>query len=109
MGYPPKALSDQVITRILATLRRWHPEYRFAYLCYRSSFFYATQDPEYANIWAAIALQMLQSFKEKEPSTFSLKQVQRDFQRFQSSRITSLNWLEPSMQNRWMQLWEPLS
>lgn len=106
VGYPPKAFSDQVITRILATLKRWHPEYRFAYLCYRSSFFYAAQDSEYANIWAAIALQMIQSFKKKNLSIFSLKQVKQDFSRFQPSRITSLHWLEPSMQNHWMQLWE---
>ena len=106
MGYPPKALSDQVITRILATLRRWHPEYRFAYLCYRSSFFYATQDPEYANIWAAIALQMLHSFRKKNPSDFSLEQAQQDFQRFGADKIISLNWLNPAMQEQWMRLWE---
>lgn len=109
MGYPPKALSDQVITRLWATIKRWHPEYRFAYLCYRSSFFYAAQDPEYANIWAAIALQMIQSFRKKDPANFSLKQAQQDFQRFQTNKITSLDWLDPSMQNHWMQLWEPSS
>lgn len=107
LGYPPKALSDQIITRIWAAIKRWHPDYRFAYLCYRSSFFYAAQDPEYANIWAAIALQMIQSFRRQNPSNFSLEQVQQDFLRFQTDKIASLDWLSSSTRNNWMQLWEP--
>jgi len=107
IGYPPKALSDQIITRILAAIRRWHPDYRFAYLSYRSAFFYAAQDPEYANIWAAIALQMLVSFKGQ--SDFSLEQAQRDFPRFQADKVALLDWLNPSTRNNWLQFWEPLS
>ena len=83
---------------------RPNPDYRFSYLSYRSAFFYADQDPEYANTWAAIALRMIQSFREKNPSDFSLKEAQQDFQRFQAKKITSLNWLDQSLQKQWMQL-----
>jgi hypothetical protein len=47
---------------------------------------------------------MIQSFREKNPSDFSLKEAQQDFQRFQAKKITSLNWLDQSLQNQWMQL-----
>lgn len=107
IGYPPKALPDQIITRILAAVKRWHPEYRFAYLCYRSAFFYASKDREYANIWAAIALQMIQSFRKQNPSAFSLEQARRDFPRIQADKIALLDWLDSSTRNNWMQLWEP--
>jgi hypothetical protein len=107
VGYPPKSLPDRIITRILAAINRWSPEYRFAYISYRTAFFYAPQNREYANIWAAIALQMVQSFKGQ--SDFSLEQAQRDFPRFQADKVVLLDWLNPSTRNNWIQFWEPSS
>jgi hypothetical protein len=105
VGYPPKALPDRIITRILGAIKRWSPEYKFAYISYRTAFFYAAQNQEYANIWAAIALQMVESFKGQ--NDFSLEQARRDFPRFQADKIALLDWLDPSIRNNWIQLWKP--
>ncbi|NJR38819.1 MAG: hypothetical protein HC781_08195 [Leptolyngbyaceae cyanobacterium CSU_1_4] len=68
VGYPPKALSDRIITRVLTEIKRWSPEYKFAHICYRTAFFYASKNREYANIWAAIALQWCNPLKDKMTS-----------------------------------------
>jgi hypothetical protein len=102
IGFPSKTLLDKVIARLLGAVKDWHPDYRFAYLAYRSAFAYRTKDPEYANVWAAIALQMLQFLHQHQPSQFSLTQAQQDFRRFQSSPITTLDWLEPTVKHNWV-------
>jgi hypothetical protein len=101
VGYPAKAVPDQIIARLLGTLKRWNNNYRFAYLAYRSAFFYATRDADYANIWATTALQTLQF----NPDTFSLDSAQQDFQRFKSGKIEALAWLEPKLKQKWLQFW----
>jgi hypothetical protein len=103
VGYPSKALPDKIMTRILGAVKGWHPDYRFAYLAYRSAFSSVTKDREYANIWAAIALQMLQFLHRHQPSQFSLAQAQQDFRRFQPHQITALDWMEPTMKHRWVE------
>jgi hypothetical protein len=103
VGYPAKALSDKIIARILGWLRRWQQDYRFAYLAYRSAFFYATQDAKYANVWATTALQTLQ-FAGTRP----LDSVRRDFCRFDRGAIETLTWLEPQVKQNWLQFWQQL-
>jgi hypothetical protein len=104
VGYPTKALPDKIIARILGFIRRWQPDYRFAYLAYRSAFFYANQDARYANIWADTALQTLQSARD----TISLSNAKRDFRRFEIEKIEALAWLDPMVKKKWLQFWEQL-
>lgn len=105
VGYPAKALPDKIIARILGLARRWQQDYRFAYLAYRSAFFYAPQDADYANVWATTALQTLQF----AGNTRTLNGVQRDFRRFGEGAIESLAWLEPQVKHKWLQFWQQLS
>jgi hypothetical protein len=101
VGYPTKALPDQIMARMLGLIRRWQPDYRFAYLAYRSAFFYASRDAGYANIWAATALQTLQSAGDLT----SLSHAKRDFQRLGIGEIEALTWLEPMVKKKWLQFW----
>jgi hypothetical protein len=104
VGYPTKALPDKLIARILGLVRRWQQDYRFAYLAYRSAFFYAPQDAGYANVWATTALQTLQF----AGNTRALNGVRRDFRRFGAGAIESLAWLEPQVKQKWLQFWQQL-
>jgi hypothetical protein len=107
IDYPAKAVQDQVITKVLAAVRRWNPDYRFAYLAYRSAFSNANKDPECASLWADTALQMLKS-SQMVYGGVTQQLLDRDFRQFRADQIESWSWLKREVKNSWLLFWPSL-
>jgi hypothetical protein len=108
IDYPATAIPDLVMSKILAAVRRWNPDYRFAYLAYRSAIANATKDPECASLWADTALQMLKS-SQIIYGGLTTEQLDRDFERFRADQIESWSWLKRDVKNNWLQFLPSLS
>jgi hypothetical protein len=114
LGYPDKPLSAKLNTRLLSLLHRWHPDYRFAYLAYCSALHYARTHVPYANLWSNVALRSLELFLEKHPEMQAddrhwqqfLQTAQRHFRHFRPTRLQSLPWLTPELQQTWSHFWQ---
>jgi hypothetical protein len=108
-GYPSIFLSDKVASRLLELVKGWNDHYRFAYLAYRTALSYAKKDIEYANIWANIALKVLQiSVKgELSPETRlpASANLERDFYQLSRPVIESLPWLNTEVKQSWLDFW----
>jgi hypothetical protein len=107
IDYPSKTIPDQVITKVLAAVRRWNPDYRFAYLSYRSAFSNATKDPECASLWSDTALQMLKS-SQMIYGGLTVQHLDRDFRQFSADQIESWSWLKQEVKNNWLLFWNSL-
>jgi hypothetical protein len=108
IGYPHKAIQDLLITKVLAVAQRWNPDYRFAYLSYRSALSNAEKDPECASLWADMALQMLKS-SQIIYGGVTAQRLDRDFRRFRTDQIESWSWLKQEVKNNWLQFRSSLS
>jgi hypothetical protein len=108
IGYPSKTIPDQVMTKVLAVMRRWNPDYRFAYLSYRSALSNATKDPECASLWADTALQMLKS-SQIIYGGITVQHLDRDFSQFRTDQIESWSWLKQEVKNNWLLFQSSLS
>lgn len=115
LGCPSKSFKDRTVSRLLALIKRWDDDYRFAHLSYRCALSYAAKDAGYANAWAKVALSAMQSSIDatlRNPERSRLKfahrlsSMQRDFRKFNPSHIDALRWLEPSVRRDWLEFWQ---
>lgn len=105
---PPVSLKDRFISKLLGLIYRWDHHYSFAYFSYRNALSYASKDNEYANAWAAHALQgitkSLTDFSAASPRY--LRHIKRDFRHFSKNSIAQLDWLSPEMKDNWLKFWQ---
>lgn len=115
LGCPAKPFKDKTVSRLLALMKRWDDDYRFAHLSYRCALSYATKDAEYANAWAKVSLSAMQSSIDEtmrnpdfSDSDFArrLSNMQRDFRKFNPAHINALAWLEPTIKRDWLGFWQ---
>ena len=107
---PPVALKDRLISKLLRWIYRWDQHYSFGYFSYRNALAYASKDREYANAWAAHALQGLtKSLSHANPSARYLRHLKRDFRHFSHESIGSINWLNLEVKDSWLKFWQQRS
>ncbi|GAP95441.1 hypothetical protein [Leptolyngbya sp. NIES-2104] len=100
LGYPEKSLRDKLITSALSKLYKWDDDYRFAYLSYRCAFSYASQDEEYANVWAKIAIE---SLKRSNVDRLA-DSIRRDFRRLRVEKLDRVAWLHSETKDAWREV-----
>ncbi|MBR8834056.1 MAG: hypothetical protein DSM106950_08445 [Stigonema ocellatum SAG 48.90 = DSM 106950] len=111
IGYPATHWKDKLVSRLLARLKHWNSNYKFAYLAYRSALSCASKDSDYANAWAKVALQILKDlvFMDEKKSFACLPNVQRDFRQFRKDSLKTLAWLDSNLKSSWIEFWEQCS
>lgn len=102
LGYPEKSLRDKLMTSALSKLYKWDDDYRFAYLSYRSAFSYASQDEEYANVWAKIAIE---SLKRSNVDRLA-DSIRQDFRWLWAENLDRIDWLHSETKDAWQELSE---
>lgn len=110
LGFPERPLSARLLSRILGFIFKWDANYQFAYLAYRCALASAKKDPEYANVWANVALESIKFLiriqPSKQKSQAILASAKKDFYKFRESKMDSLPWIDPNTQKNWILLWE---
>lgn len=111
LDFPRKSLRDKIVTRLLALIKHWDGNYRFAYLAYRSALYYASKNTGYANAWANVALLMAkiivnESVENKQNPALLLTNMRHDFQEFRKDTIEALAWIDSDVRSNWIRFWD---
>ncbi|MBV8884479.1 MAG: hypothetical protein JO235_10855 [Chroococcidiopsidaceae cyanobacterium CP_BM_RX_35] len=115
LDLPRRSFKDKIITRILAFVKHWDGNYRFAYLAYRSALYYASKDTDYANAWASLTLLMAKIIvnesvdNQQNSAPHLMRDMENDFQEFRKGKIEALTWIDSSIRSNWIRFWDQLA
>lgn len=96
---PAAAWRHRLAARIKRFQRAVGPEYGAAYMAYLSALSLRDANPDLANVWATMALNMLQWGMRGQLA------YPADFIRFTPAQIGSQYWMQPGLRNRWSDYW----
>lgn len=96
---PGVALRHKIAGRLKRLSRAISPEYETAYIAYRSALSLSSSNPDLANVWSTIALNMLQWGMRGQVA------IPTDFFEFSSEQINAQRWMQTDLRNRWLNYW----
>ncbi len=99
---PPRRVSHRIAARLKRWRRSANGAYEYAYLAYRSALEEEGQ-PAYSNMWAKIALNLLQfgAFGSKDD-------VREDFREFGAGELDRHLWMTDKVRKQWQEYWKAL-
>lgn len=99
-------LKYRILTRILAFVKHWDDNYRFAYLAYLTALYYASlKDINYANAWASLILNLLVD-NQQSSDLHLMSNMKKDFREFRQGKIEALSWIDSRIKNKWIRFWQ---